>query len=166
VTRAGVLAGEVESDMLEIVRQVCASVKIPVSVKLSPFHTSPANFALALEHAGAAGVVFFNRFYQPDFDLDEMEVVPQLRLSDPSELLLRLRWLAIVSPQVRLSLAASGGVHSSRTPSRPCLPGRTRCRSSRRSCATGRTFCRGSLTGSATGWASTGTRASTSFAGR
>ncbi len=113
VTRAGVLAGEVESDMLDIVRQVCASVKIPVAVKLSPFHTSPSNFALALEHAGAAGVVFFNRFYQPDFDLDEMEVVPQLRLSDPSELLLRLRWLAIVSPQVRLSLAASGGVHSS-----------------------------------------------------
>jgi dihydroorotate dehydrogenase (fumarate) len=113
VTRAGVLAGEVESDLIEIVRQVCGSVKVPVSVKVSPFHTSPANFALALEHAGAAGVVFFNRFYQPDFDLDEMEVLPQLRLSDSSELLLRLRWLAIVSPQVRMSLSASGGVHSS-----------------------------------------------------
>jgi dihydroorotate dehydrogenase (fumarate) len=112
VTRAGVLGSEVESDLLEIVRHVCGSVKIPVSVKLSPFHTSPANFALALEHAGAAGVVFFNRFYQPDFDLDEMEVLPQLRLSEPSELLLRLRWLAIVSPQVNLSLSASGGVHS------------------------------------------------------
>jgi dihydroorotate dehydrogenase (fumarate) len=112
VTRAGIQASEVESDLIEIVRTVCGSVKIPVSVKLSPFHTSPANFSLALENAGASGVVFFNRFYQPDFDLDEMEVLPQLRLSDTSELLLRLRWLAIVSPQVRMSLSASGGVHS------------------------------------------------------
>jgi len=82
-----------------------------VSVKLSAFHTSPANFAKALEAAGAAGVVLFNRFYQPDLDLDELEVLPQLRLSDNSELLLRLRWLAIISPQVACSLGASGGIH-------------------------------------------------------
>jgi dihydroorotate dehydrogenase (fumarate) len=107
------LAGDdVEADMLETVRRVAASVKIPVSVKISPFHTSPAQFALALENAGAAGVVLFNRFYQPDFNLEDLEVLPQLKLSDPSELLVRLRWLAIISPHLRGSLAASGGIHS------------------------------------------------------
>ncbi len=111
VSNANISAGEVESDMLEIVHLVSGSVRIPVSVKLSAFHTSPANFVKALENAGAAGVVLFNRFYQPDLDLDELEVLPQLRLSDSSELLLRLRWLAIISPQVRFSLGASGGVH-------------------------------------------------------
>jgi dihydroorotate dehydrogenase (fumarate) len=111
VTRAATRASEVEADLLETVHGVCASVRIPVAVKLSPFHTSPANFVKALEDAGASGVVLFNRFYQPDIDLDELEVLPQLRLSEPSELLLRLRWLAIISPQVRISLAASGGVH-------------------------------------------------------
>jgi len=111
VSNANITAGDVESDMLEIVHLVSGSVRIPVSVKLSAFHTSPANFVKALENAGAAGVVLFNRFYQPDLDLDELEVLPQLRLSDSSELLLRLRWLAIISPQVRCSLAESGGVH-------------------------------------------------------
>jgi len=111
VSNANISAAEVESDMLEIVHLVSGSVRIPVSVKLSAFHTSPANFVKALENAGAAGVVLFNRFYQPDLDLDELEVLPQLRLSDSSELLLRLRWLAIISPQVRFSLGASGGVH-------------------------------------------------------
>jgi dihydroorotate dehydrogenase (fumarate) len=81
-------------------------------VKISPFHTSPAQFALMLEGAGAAGVVLFNRFYQPDFDIEELIVSPQLALSDRSELLLRLRWLAIISPQLRGSLSATGGVHT------------------------------------------------------
>jgi len=105
-------ADDVEADMLETVRHVTGSVKVPVTVKLSPFHTSPAQFALALEHAGAAGVVLFNRFYQPDFNLEDLEAQPQLKLSDSSELLLRLRWLAIISPHMKGSLAASGGVHS------------------------------------------------------
>ncbi len=108
------LAGDdIEADMLQTVRDVAASVKIPVAVKLSPFHTAPANFAHALEAAGARGVVLFNRFYQPDFSLEDLEVHPQLRLSDPSELLLRLRWLAIISPHLRGSLSATGGVHTS-----------------------------------------------------
>jgi len=102
----------VEADMVETVRQVVSSVRIPVSVKLSPFHTSPAQFVLTLENAGAAGVVLFNRFYQPDFNIEELEVSPQLALSDRSELLLRLRWLAIISPQMRGSLAATGGIHT------------------------------------------------------
>jgi dihydroorotate dehydrogenase (fumarate) len=104
-------ADQIEADMLETVSHVTASVAIPVAVKLSPFHTSPVQFALSLERAGAAGVVLFNRFYQPDFDIDELEVKSTLKLSDPTELLLRLRWLAIMSPHVRGSLAATGGVH-------------------------------------------------------
>jgi dihydroorotate dehydrogenase (fumarate) len=104
-------ADEVELEMLQIVRTVASAVKIPVAVKLSPFHTTLTNFALALESAGAAGLVLFNRFYQPDFNIEDLEVVPQLKLSDSSELLLRLRWLSIISPHAKNSLACSGGVH-------------------------------------------------------
>ncbi|HET7535432.1 MAG TPA: dihydroorotate dehydrogenase-like protein, partial [Candidatus Didemnitutus sp.] len=105
-------ATQIESDMLETVEQVAGSVKIPVAVKLSPFHTAPAQFVLELEEAGAKGVVLFNRFYQPDFNLAELDVTPHLRLSDSTELLLRLRWLAVVSPHLKGSLACTGGVHT------------------------------------------------------
>ena len=108
-----IAADEVEADLLNTVRDVAGSVRIPVAVKISAFHTAPAHFASALENAGAKGVVLFNRFYQPDFNLEDLEVTPQLRLSEPGELLLRLRWLAMISPQVRASLSASGGVHTS-----------------------------------------------------
>ncbi len=103
----------VEGRLLELVRQVRASVRLPLAVKLSPFFSSLPAFVRALEKAGADGVVLFNRFYQPDIDLEALDVRRALRLSDPSELPLRLRWLAVLSPQTRLSLAASGGVHSS-----------------------------------------------------
>jgi dihydroorotate dehydrogenase (fumarate) len=103
---------EVEEQMLETVLDVSGCVKVPVSVKLSAFHTAPAQFAVSLEKAGAKGVVLFNRFYQPDFNIEELEVNPHLRLSDSTELLLRLRWLAILSPHLKGSLACSGGVHS------------------------------------------------------
>lgn len=106
-------ADAVETDLLFIVREVVNSVNIPVAVKLSPWLTAPANFVRQLELAGAKGAVMFNRFYQPDFSIEDLDVHPQLRLSDSSELLLRLRWLAIVSPHTKLSLAASGGVHTS-----------------------------------------------------
>jgi dihydroorotate dehydrogenase (fumarate) len=112
ITDPHVGAGEVEADMLETVRSVTSTVKIPVAVKLSAFHTAPAQFAMALEEAGAAGVVVFNRFYQPDLNIEELEVLPQLKLSDPSELLMRLRWLAIISPHLKGSLACTGGAHS------------------------------------------------------
>lgn len=98
--------------MLRTVGEVAGAVNIPVAVKLSPFHSSLAQLAIALELAGAAGIVVFNRFFQPDVDPESLEVRPVLRLSEPSELLLRLRWLAILSPQVRGSLAVSGGVHT------------------------------------------------------
>jgi dihydroorotate dehydrogenase (fumarate) len=112
VTDRAVAGDQIEADMLETVASVVRSVKIPVSVKLSPFHTSPANFVAELEEAGVKGVVVFNRFYQPDFNIDDLDVHPFLRLSDSSELLLRLRWLAILSPSMRGSLAVSGGVHT------------------------------------------------------
>jgi dihydroorotate dehydrogenase (fumarate) len=111
VTDPAMDANDVETEMIDTVGLVTSAVRIPVSVKLSPFHTSPTNFALALERAGAAGVVVFNRFYQPDFDIEELDVKAELKLSDSSELLMRLRWLAILSPHVRGSLAATGGVH-------------------------------------------------------
>jgi dihydroorotate dehydrogenase (fumarate) len=112
VTDAAVSGAAVEETMLEVVRSVTATVKIPVSVKLSPFHSSLPHFVAAIEQAGAAGVVLFNRFYQPDFDIEALSALPTLRLSESSELLLRLRWLAILSPGRRASLAASGGVHT------------------------------------------------------
>jgi len=112
VSDRAVAGDEIEADMLETVASVVRSVKMPVSVKLSPFHTSPAHFVAELEEVGAKGAVVFNRFYQPDFNIDELEVQPQLKLSDSSELLLRLRWLAILSPNMQGSLAVSGGVHT------------------------------------------------------
>lgn len=114
---------DIEAEMLDTVRSVTTAVNVPVAVKISPFHTSPLHFALALQEAGAAGVVLFNRFYQPDFNLEDLEVLPQLRLSDSTELLLRLRWLAIVSPHLKASLSASGGVHSSEDAIKALLAG-------------------------------------------
>jgi dihydroorotate dehydrogenase (fumarate) len=102
----------VELRILEVVRAVCESVTIPVAVKLSPYFSSLANFVYRLDEAGVEGLVLFNRFYQPDIDIDLLEAVPTLRLSDSSELLLRLRWLAILSRQISASLACSGGVHT------------------------------------------------------
>jgi dihydroorotate dehydrogenase (fumarate) len=102
----------IEDRMLEIVRTVVNSVKIPVAVKLSPFHTSLVHFGCRLDKAGAAGLILFNRFYEVDIDAKQLDVVPTLRLSDPTELLSRLNWLAILSHRVGASLAVTGGVHS------------------------------------------------------
>ena len=102
----------IERRTLAMVRAVAGAVMIPVAVKLSPFYTSIASFATQVEEAGADGLVLFNRFYQPDVDIEELEVKTGLRLSDSSELLLRLRWLAILSGKLKSSMAASGGVHS------------------------------------------------------
>jgi dihydroorotate dehydrogenase (fumarate) len=101
-----------EARVLDILKAVKKTVRIPVAVKLSPYYTALAHFESALRAAGADGLVLFNRFYQPDIDVEELAAVPALHLSDPSELLLRLRWLAILSGQGSPSLACSGGVHS------------------------------------------------------
>lgn len=102
----------VEHRLLEVARLVKAAVKIPVAVKLSPYFSSIANLAHKLDDVGADGLVLFNRFYQPDIDLEALEAVPSLHLSDSSELLLRLRWLAVLNGKVRAGLAVSGGVHT------------------------------------------------------
>ena len=107
-------AAAVEARAVDVVREVKKAIRIPVAVKLSPFYSSLASFVRRLEEAGADGVVLFNRFYQPDIDPDTLDVVRDLHLSDSSELPLRLRFLAILFGHVGLSLAATGGVHSSR----------------------------------------------------
>ena len=104
-------AAEIEDRLVGVVESLKRSLRIPLAIKLSPYHTSLAHFSRRLEEAGADGLVVLNRFYQADIDVDELEVQPKLRLSDPSELLLRLRWLAILSSQRELSLALTGGVH-------------------------------------------------------
>jgi dihydroorotate dehydrogenase (fumarate) len=105
-------AEDVERTIVNMLRSVKEKTSLPVAVKLSPYHTALANFARRLEAAHADGLVLFNRFYQPDIDLDVREVTHRLELSSSPELLLRLRWLAVLSPQVRLTLGVSGGVHS------------------------------------------------------
>ncbi|MEE9299328.1 MAG: dihydroorotate dehydrogenase-like protein [Acidimicrobiia bacterium] len=104
-------AQQVEQRYLEIVESVKASVSVPLAVKVGPFFSSMANMAHRLVEAGADGLVLFNRFYQPDIDLDELEVVPNLQLSDQAEMRLTLRWVAILHSRVKASLAATTGVH-------------------------------------------------------
>ncbi len=100
-----------ERQVLRMVEEVRSRISIPVAVKLSPFYTALAHFARRLDQAGAAGLVLFNRFYQPDVDLDEIDVDRRLVLSDPTELPLRLRWLAVLHGRIDGSLAVTGGVH-------------------------------------------------------
>jgi dihydroorotate dehydrogenase (fumarate) len=103
---------QIEQRLLDVVRNIRNNISIPLAVKLSPFFSSLPNICCKLDDLRVEGLVLFNRFYQPDIDLELLEAVPKLYLSDPSELLLRLRWLAILSPHVQASLAVSGGVHS------------------------------------------------------
>jgi len=103
---------KVEQRYCELAARVKASVKIPVAVKLSLYFSSMANMARRMEQAGVDGLVLFNRFYQPDFDLENLEVVPNLILSGSYDLLLRLHWVAILYGRVRPDLAVTGGVHT------------------------------------------------------
>jgi len=103
---------EIERRIVDIGRRVREAVTTPVAMKLSPFYTAFANLAHRLDQAGIDGLVLFNRFYQPDIDIEELAAVPALRLSSSSELLLRLRWLAILYGRVDCSLAVTGGVHT------------------------------------------------------
>ena len=110
----GESGSEIEERALAIVQSVRRAVRLPIAVKLSPFYTSLANFALRLQSAGADGVVLFNRFFEPDIDIEALEMRPHMELSTSGELLLRLRWLALLSGQVGYSLGVSGGVHTLR----------------------------------------------------
>ena len=108
---AAATADQVEKRILEVVRAVRAEVRIPVAVKLGPFFTALAHLAARLVVAGADGLVLFNRFVQPDIDLETLAIVPQLQLSTRDELLLPMRWIAILHGRVPISLAATSGVH-------------------------------------------------------
>jgi dihydroorotate dehydrogenase (fumarate) len=111
-TDPGQSGAEVEERAVEIVRAVDETVDLPIAVKLSPFYSSLPHLAKRLVEAGADGLVIFNRFYQPDIDIEELDVYPNLRLSTADELRLRLRWLAILFEQVDASLACTGGAHN------------------------------------------------------
>ncbi len=111
-TRPEMSGEEVERVYFDLVARVKSSVHIPVAVKLSPYFSAMANMARRLEQAGADALVLFNRFYQPDFDLESREVVPSLTLSNSGTLLLRLHWVAILYGQMRADLAVTGGVHT------------------------------------------------------
>ncbi|SPE23650.1 Dihydroorotate dehydrogenase [Candidatus Sulfotelmatomonas gaucii] len=112
VTDRSQTSDEIERILLELVSSVCQAVKIPVAVKLSQSFTSLPHLCAQLEDAGARGVVFFNRFYQPDFDIETLEVRPTLHFSTPSELLPRLHWAAILYGHINGDIAITGGIHS------------------------------------------------------
>ena len=105
-------SAELELQLLDLVAAVTKAVKVPVAVKLSPTFTSLPHLVARLEDVGARGVVLFNRFYQPDFDIEALEVRPTLHFSTPSELLPRLHWAAILYGNVKIDIAITGGVHS------------------------------------------------------
>jgi dihydroorotate dehydrogenase (fumarate) len=103
---------DVEQRLVDILRAVKAAVPIPVALKTGPFFSAFGNMARRLDQAGADALVLFNRFYQPDFDLEHLEVMPNLELSTPSEIRLPLLWIAVLSGRIKASLAATTGVHS------------------------------------------------------
>ena len=102
---------QVERRYVELVEEVRAEVRVPLAVKVGPWFTALGNFATRLQDAGADGLVLFNRFYQPDIDLDTLDVVPRLALSTSTESRLALHWVAALHGEVRCSLAAGSGVH-------------------------------------------------------
>lgn len=116
-------SSELESRYLDLVSELRSQVTIPITVKLSSQFTTVPHFIKQLEGAGANGVALFNRFYQPDIDLDTLQVTPQLRLSSSADALLGMRWIAILYGRVGLSLAATGGIHCARDALKMLLAG-------------------------------------------
>jgi dihydroorotate dehydrogenase (fumarate) len=116
-------AAEVEEQYLDLVRAVRESIVIPLAVKIGPYFSAMANMAHRLVRAGADGLVLFNRFLQPDIDLDTLETVPKLMLSDPYELLAPLRWVAVLHGRVNASLAVTGGIHDASALAKSLLVG-------------------------------------------
>ncbi len=107
-----VTAAQVEQTYVDLVAEVRASTRIPVAMKIGPYFSSLPNTARRLSHVGAGALVLFNRFYQPDFDLENLEVIPNLILSTPHELLLRLNWVAVLFGKIQADLTVTGGVHT------------------------------------------------------
>ncbi|MGD0960903.1 MAG: dihydroorotate dehydrogenase-like protein [Methylomonas sp.] len=113
----------VENRYLDILRELKKRVSVPLTLKLSPQFSSPLHFARRLEEAGANGIALFNRFYQPDIDLETLQVVPKLELSTSAEALLRIRWTALLYKRVNLSLAVTGGFHTTQDVLKALLAG-------------------------------------------
>jgi dihydroorotate dehydrogenase (fumarate) len=111
-TDSNMTGAEVEQQYIDILKAVKGAVKIPVALKLSPFFSNFSNMAKRLDEAGADSLVLFNRFYQPDIDLDEFEVTPNLMLSQSSEMRLPMRWIAILKDNIKADLAATSGIHT------------------------------------------------------
>ena len=111
-TDPAIPGSRVEENYLEIFQSIKSTVKIPIAVKLSPFFSSIANMAMRLDDAGADAVVLFNRFYQPDIDLENLEVTPNLILSTPHDIRLPLRWIAILYGQIKANLGATSGIYN------------------------------------------------------
>jgi dihydroorotate dehydrogenase (fumarate) len=111
-TDPGMTSKDIEDMQVELVAEVKSAIRIPLAVKISPFVTAIPNFVKRLVDAGADGLVLFNRFYQPDFDLDELEIVHSLDLSTSADLRLPLRWISILHGKVNADLALTSGVHS------------------------------------------------------
>jgi dihydroorotate dehydrogenase (fumarate) len=111
-TDPAIPGSEVEQGYVDLVRHLKHSIRIPLAVKVSPFFSAPANMGVRFDEAHADGIVLFNRFYQPDFDIEQLEVVPSLALSKPEELLMRLHWTALLYGRVRADLGITGGVHT------------------------------------------------------
>ena len=105
-------SAELEDEYVKLVKDVRAKIKIPIALKLSPYFTAFPNLAKRFVEAGANGLVLFNRFYQPDFDLDTLEVVPNLQLSTSYEMRLPLRWIAILYGRIQADLALTSGIHT------------------------------------------------------
>lgn len=118
-------SADVEARYVDLVSAVRQAVPIPLAVKVGPYFSAMANMARRLVEAGADGLVLFNRFYQPDFDVETLEVVPRLVLSSSEELRLPLRWIAILYGRVRASLAATTGVHTGQDVAKLLQPART-----------------------------------------
>jgi dihydroorotate dehydrogenase (fumarate) len=113
VTDPEIKSEDVENAQVDLVADITSAIKIPLSVKLSPFITSLPHFVSRLVEAGAKGLVFFNRFYQPDFDLEELDIVHNLELSTSAELRLPLRWISILHGKIQADYALSSGIHTS-----------------------------------------------------
>jgi dihydroorotate dehydrogenase (fumarate) len=111
-TDPNITGADLEQGYVDLVRNVRAEIQIPLSIKLSPYFSSLPNLAWRLMEAGAQGLVLFNRFYQPDFDLENLEVTPNLQLSSSAELRLPLRWVALLYGRVPVDLALTSGVHT------------------------------------------------------
>ncbi len=116
-------AEAIEQRYVDILRHLKSSIDLPITVKLSPYFSSLGNVVQRLEDAGAQGVALFNRFYQPDLDLDTLEINPVMHLSTPYESLLRMHWIARLCGRVDLSLAATGGIHGAEQVSKMLLAG-------------------------------------------